>query len=63
MPLKWNVRCIFMYYALYYFFNSDKLEIITDKNIPIVHLFHSFLFGFFIFNFLFFGRDRRYVLR
>lgn len=45
------------------FFNSDKLEIITDKNIPIVHLFHSFLFGFFIFNFLFFGRDRRYVLR
>lgn len=37
---------------LLFFFNSDKLEIITDKNIPIVHLFHSFLFFFF---FLFFG--------
>lgn len=50
MLLKWNVRCIFMYYALYYFFfNSDKLEIITDKNIPIVNLFHSFIFIFFFF--------------
>lgn len=34
---------------LLFFFNSDKLEIITDKNIPIVHLFHSFLFFFFLF--------------
>lgn len=54
---------------LLFFFNSDKLEIITDKNIPIVHLFHSFLFGFFIFNFLFFGRiedmfsDRNKIIR
>lgn len=33
------------------FFNSDKLEIITDKNIPIVHLFHSFLFIYLFFIF------------
>lgn len=36
---------------LLFFFNSDKLEIITDKNIPIVHLFHSFLFIFLFFIF------------
>lgn len=43
------------------FFNLDKFEIIIDKNIFIVYLFYLFFFGFFIFNFLFFGRDRRYV--
>lgn len=36
---------------LLFFFNSDKLEIITDKNIPIVHLFHSFLFIYLFFIF------------
>lgn len=36
---------------LLFFFNSDKLEIITDKNIPIVNLFHSFLFIYLFFIF------------